>query len=66
MNWKWLLSAGSPRGPWAVMTALMTFGLMVVTAPFWRAGGPVVAAIAAAFAVAISSVLSKMVLEMRK
>lgn len=66
MNWKWLLSAGNPRVPWAVMTALMTFGLMVVTAPFWRAGGPIVAAIAAAFAVGLSSVLSKMVLEMRK
>jgi hypothetical protein len=48
------------------MTALMTFGLMVVTAPFWRAGGPVVAALAAAFAAGLSSVLSKMVLEMRK
>ncbi|MDD9715535.1 MULTISPECIES: hypothetical protein [Dinoroseobacter] len=44
----------------------MTFGLMVVTAPFWRAGGPVVAALAAAFAVALSSVLSKIVLETRK
>lgn len=66
MNWKWLLTAGHPRGPWAIMTALMTFGLMVVTAPFWRAGGPAVAAMAAAFAAGLSSVLSKLVLEKRK
>lgn len=66
MNWKWLLTPGHPRGPWIIMTALMTFGLMTVTSPFWRAGGPLVAAVAAAFAVALSSVLSKIVLETRK
>jgi hypothetical protein len=47
------------------MTALMTFGLMTVTAPLWQAGGPIVAAVAAVFAVGLSSVLSKIVLETR-
>lgn len=66
MNWKWLITPGNPRGPWAIMTALMTFGLMTVTRPFWMAGGPIVAAVAAVFAVGLSSVLSKIVLETRK
>ena len=38
----------------------------ITLTPFWRAGGPIVAAIAAVFAVALSSVLSKIVLETRK
>lgn len=50
---------------WVLMTALMTFVLMFVTRPFWLAGGPVVAAIAAMAAVAISAISSKMVLEKR-
>jgi len=66
MNIRWLITPGEPRAPWAVMTALMTFGLMTVTAPFWRAGGPIVAAVAAIFAVALSSVLTKIVLESRR
>lgn len=66
MNVRWLITPGEPRGPWALMTALMTFGLMTVTSPFWQAGGAFVAAVAAVFAVVISSVLSKIVLETRK
>ncbi|MDJ0993838.1 MAG: hypothetical protein QNI90_09710 [Dinoroseobacter sp.] len=66
MNIRWLITPGEPRGPWAIMTALMTFGLMTVTSPFWQAGGPLVAAVAAVFAVGLSSVLTKIVLESRK
>jgi hypothetical protein len=65
MNLRWLITPGEPRAPWAIMTALMTFGLMTVTSPLWQAGGPIVAAIAAVFAVGLSSVLSKIVLETR-
>ncbi len=66
MNWRWLLTPGEPRTPWVLMTALMTVILMTVTAPYWQAGGPVVAAIAAAFAAGLSAVTSKLVLEKRK
>ncbi|MGB0661832.1 MAG: hypothetical protein ACPGNV_16880 [Mangrovicoccus sp.] len=66
MNFRWLLTPGEPRLPWIAMTVLMTFILMYVTRPFWMAGGPIVAAMAAMFAVAASAVTSKMILEKRK
>lgn len=66
MNWRWLLTPGHPRPHWIAMTAIMTFMLMFVTRPFWIAGGPLVAALAAMFAVALSAVSSKKILEMRK
>ncbi|MEM1365302.1 MAG: hypothetical protein AAGH82_06075 [Pseudomonadota bacterium] len=66
MNWRWMLTPGEPRMPWILMTAIMTFMLMFVTRPFWVAGGPVTAAIAAMFAVAVSAVSSKLILEKRK
>ena len=64
MNWQWLLSPGQPRPHWIAMTAIMTFVLMFITRPFWLVGGAAVAAIAAMFAVAISAISSKMILEM--
>lgn len=64
MNWQWLLSPGQPRPHWIAMTAIMTFVLMFITRPFWLVGGAAVAANAAMFAVAISAISSKMILEM--
>lgn len=66
MNWRWIITPGEPRLPWIAMTTLMTFMLMFITRPFWMAGGPFVAAMAAMGAVAMSSVSSKKILEMRK
>lgn len=66
MNFRWLLTPGEPRPHWIAMTAIMTLILMFITRPFWLSGGPIVAAIAAMFAVGVSSVSSKMILEKRK
>ena len=62
MNMKFWLTAGLPRGRYALLVALGVVMMMTLTYPVWQPGGPGLAAFAAVTATVISHVSAKLIM----
>jgi hypothetical protein len=63
MDWKFWLTASEPRGRYALLVALGTVILMVLTYSVWYPGGPGLAAFAAVTAIIVAHVSAKVIMK---
>jgi len=63
MNWKFWLTASEPRSRYALLVALGTVILMVLTYSVWYPGGPGLAAFATIAAIIVAHVSAKIIMK---